>query len=151
MRNKLIETLQIEEDSLLKKIEDARLKDDFNKYKMLIGNLTQVVHLKNEEIVRSKYKVGNLYFDIGKDYCILCFNDNMYGLKGFNIKNIVNKIKEITYGDEKINVYGDIRGIGLELADSLKSEGYIIKPTTINICDFNKNIFRELKQDYNNR
>ena len=58
MKNKLIENLQNEENNLLKKIEEARQKDDFNKYKMLIHNLKDIVHLKDEQMQR--YGTDNL-------------------------------------------------------------------------------------------
>jgi len=140
-------------------------KDMFSHYKMKIDDeFKEVVSTwrqKGEDIKDHKiYKIEKeikenptykLYYDIGRidknSKCIIFFKDKMTTIVG-DYKYIATYISSLCY-NENVEIHGDINGLGLGLADELKSIGYIVKPTTLTVFDISKNIGgREIKQDY---
>lgn len=139
--------------------------DMYSHHKMKIDDEFQEVvstwKQKGEDIKDHKiYKIEKeikdnptykLYYDIGRtdktSKCIIFFKDRMSTVVG-DLKYIATYISSLCYNNN-VEIHGDINGIGLGLADELKSIGYIVKPTTLTIFDITRNIGgREIKQDY---
>ena len=141
MKNKLIETLQNEENNLLKKIEEARQKDDFNKYKMLIHNLKDIVHLKDEQMQR--YGIDNCKFcntlqcgDVVEiDNCgvyilyKIDFEENKYTPYFYDLISFILKKSISTYNFTGITLYKAIETImnDLDIQFDKESLNNIIK------------------------
>ena len=96
--NKLIQTLQQEEDKLLNKLQKANNENNFGDYKMLIRTLTEVSRLKNDEI-----KANNLDKKL-----VILFSKEGYELRSNGIKEVVTE-PIIDYENKVIGYNGFIR------------------------------------------
>ncbi|WP_252225017.1 MULTISPECIES: hypothetical protein [unclassified Clostridium] len=111
--------------------------------------------IRNHKIYKIEKEINKpiekLYFDVSRDSdakTLLYFKNKIYRLKDCTYENIVNKIKEITCGYD-IEIYGDIFGIGLGLADYLYKEGFIVKPTTLELYNPKDMMFcKKIEQNY---
>jgi hypothetical protein len=100
----------------------------------------------------SNKPIYNLYYDLEcRDdnlfKCTIYFKDIITGMVG-NFESLSKHISNLCL-DQNVNIYGDIRGLGIGLADYLKELGYIVQPTTMIINDVTRNILgKETKQNY---
>jgi hypothetical protein len=133
---KLVKALEIEQEELLKKINDTREKGDYGTYKNLIKALTDVVMLTQREYDRQpKVQTYEMYVDWNrydaKDNTLIEVHINYKGeihrVIG-SLDYITSYIKELCKEDN-LYIYADCELLGHVIGDSLSSKGLEISPT----------------------
>lgn len=97
--NKLIQTLQQEEDKLLNKLQKANNENNFGDYKMLIRTLTEVSRLKNDEIKANKVSYNRKSFLL----TLVDPNDKVGDFENKYLTSIFNKNINKTYNNGDLN------------------------------------------------
>lgn len=143
---KLVKALEIEQEELLKKINDTREKGDYGTYKNLIKALTDVVMLIQREYDRiPKNEIQNLYFYCNrfdnKIEAIISFKNEIHRVVGDS--NLISKYIKDLCKNNRVYIYGDTIGIGMAIADSLQDLELTTSPTKIVGTDYYKNSFTE--------
>lgn len=145
----LIETLKNEQELLLNKISKAREKGDSGTYKNLIVALRDISRLIHDEvnIMNIELKYNKLYFEVELDRTNIYYNGCIYRVKG-KLNEIAKYIENHICNNKNVEIYGDLHGLGLALADELKYLGYKIKDSEVNIYDFTNGRFLTRKEKY---
>lgn len=145
----LIETLKNEQELLLNKISKAREKGDAGTYKNLIVALRDISRLIHDEvnIMNIELKYNKLYFEVESDGTNIYYNGCIYRVKG-KLSEVAKYIENHICNNKNVEIYGDLHGFGLALADELKYLGYKIKESEVSIYDFTNGRFLTRKEKY---
>lgn len=100
----------------------------------------RVNSIEKQSSVRHKVKLDSeekMYIDIGRDYTIIFFNEEITKINSPNISIIIGEILRLSHSNKYIRIYSDFNNMGIALLIELKKEGFT------NIADTNLSIFDE--------
>lgn len=129
-----LEFLEIEKGKLEDNLSKTLDKGDIGTYKNLIQAYERVLLLISNEENKSPTK--NLYFDVDKDRkCTTVYFDNkIIGYNNMDYIEIARCIRDMCVGKD-VRIYGDSRGLGMGLVDSLNAINVEIEDVIVSIYD----------------